>query len=147
MKKLINNYLSILNRAIKDSHLEEDIETLAHALLKAWKENRTVFICGNGGSAANAIHLENDFTYGVACKNNDHGMNMTALTSNSSVLTCLANDISYDDIFSEQLKSKYRAGDILIVLSGSGNSRNIIKALKMAKKLNIESFAILGFDG
>ena len=69
------------------------------------------------------------------------------MASNTSVITCLANDIGYDEIFSEQLRVKGNKDDILILLSGSGNSSNIIKAIETADKLKIRTFAILGFDG
>ena len=74
-------------------------------------------------------------------------MKVESLVSNSGVLTCLANDIGYENIFSEQLRVKGSKGDILIVLSGSGNSKNIINVLKVAKKLGIKSYAILGYNG
>lgn len=105
-----------------------------------------IFICGNGGSAANAMHIANDLTYGAGASTGK-GFNIEALPSNTSVITCLANDIGYENIYSEQLRVKGNKGDILIVLSGSGNSKNIINALKISKKIGIKSYAILGFNG
>jgi D-sedoheptulose 7-phosphate isomerase len=75
------------------------------------------------------------------------GFNIEALPANTSVITCLANDIGYENIYSEQLRVKGSRGDILIVLSGSGNSKNILNVLKIAKKIGIKSYAILGYDG
>ena len=101
---------------------EEEVSVLSEALFSAWKEKRRVLICGNGGSAGNAMHLANDFLYGVGAGERP-GLDVEALPSNPSVLTCLANDVGYDDVFSEQIKAKARSGDLLLVLSGSGNSR------------------------
>lgn len=122
------------------------IRKLCGDLRKAWNESRCIWVCGNGGSAANAVHWANDFLYPVA-KNGPRGLKVQALAANPSVLTCLGNDIGYDLIFSRQLTTLASAGDLLIALSGSGNSPNIIEALKTARSLNLQSFAIVGFDG
>jgi D-sedoheptulose 7-phosphate isomerase len=119
---------------------------LADELAAAWREGRRVFICGNGGSAANAIHWANDFLYPVA-KSGGKGMKMSALPANVSVLTCLANDIGYDNVFAAQLATEAEPRDVLIVLSGSGNSPNVVKALEQAKVSKMKSFALLGYSG
>ena len=119
---------------------------LAQALLESWQQGRRVFLCGNGGSAGNAIHLANDFLYGTA-KKTGGGIRAIALSANTAVLTCLANDIGYDHIFSEQLAVQAQKGDLLIALSGSGNSGNIVRALEQASAMGVKSFAILGFSG
>lgn len=128
----------------------EAIEMLAQELLRAWTEGRHVYICGNGGSAANAIHMANDFHYGIgACGAGPRlpGLRVEALPANASIITCLANDTGYDNIYAHQLQVKGRKDDILIVLSGSGNSTNVVLALETAKQLGIKSFAILAFSG
>lgn len=115
--------------------------------LRACKESgRQVFICGNGGSAGNAIHMANDFLYGIS-KTLGEGLRVTALPANSAVITCLANDVGYDSIFSAQLAVLANKGDVLIALSGSGNSPNILKALDQAKSMGVRSYAILGYSG
>jgi len=119
---------------------------LAKELRDCWQSDRQLFLCGNGGSAGNAIHLANDFLYGVS-KTFGSGLKVSALPANSSVLTCLANDVGYDEIFSYQLAVQARQDDVLIVLSGSGNSPNIVKALEQAKVLKLRTFAILGYSG
>lgn len=123
-----------------------NVHQLAVALLKCWQHGRTVFLCGNGGSAGNAIHLANDFLYGVA-KKTGAGLRVMALPGNPAVITCLANDVGYDYIFSEQLAVHAQPGDLLIALSGSGNSGNIVKAIEQAKMMGVTSYAVLGFDG
>lgn len=127
----------------------EDWDTtrqLAEELLDCWRTGRQVFICGNGGSAGNAIHIANDFLYGIS-KTYGSGLRIHALPANTSVLTCLANDEGYDDIFSHQIAVQANPGDLLIVLSGSGNSPNVLKALKAARECGLRSFAILGYSG
>jgi D-sedoheptulose 7-phosphate isomerase len=128
----------------------DGVETLAQALRQAWVEGRQVFICGNGGSAANALHLANDLHYGIgACGPGPKlpGLRVEALPANSGVITCLANDTGYDNIYAHQLEVKARAQDLLIVLSGSGNSANVIRALETATNLTMTSFAIVAFTG
>lgn len=122
------------------------VARLAEELFDCWKSGRQVFLCGNGGSAGNAIHLANDFLYGVS-KRKGSALRVTALPANSSVLTCLANDEGYESIFSLQLAVLGRPGDVLIALSGSGNSPNILRAIEQARDMDIRSYAILGFSG
>ena len=123
-----------------------DVSMLARALLIGSRENRQVFLCGNGGSAGNAMHLANDFLYGVRT-GLGKGLRVEALTANPAVLTCLANDVGYEEIFSYQLQEKADPGDILLVLSGSGNSRNVIRALEVGNQIDMKTFAILGYSG
>jgi D-sedoheptulose 7-phosphate isomerase len=122
------------------------VEHLAVAMLNAWKDHKQVFIIGNGGSAGNAIHLTNDFIYGIS-KRMGSGIRMHALPANQAMITCLGNDLGYENIFSHQLAVLSQSGDLLIALSGSGNSTNILNGLSQAKNQGLTSFAILGFDG
>ncbi len=119
---------------------------LTQALARAWKQKRRVFICGNGGSGANANHWANDFLYPVS-KKIGSGLKIISLAANPSVITCLANDEGYDEIFSAQLKVLAEPGDLLIVLSGSGNSPNILRVLQTARQMKLRSFAVLGYSG
>lgn len=145
MKKLIKSYAERLSHALTLGAMDE-IEILGEALRDAWREGRRIYLCGNGGSAGNAIHLANDFIYGAGIKNGV-GLRVEALSANPAVLTCLANDIGYENIYAEQLKVKAEAGDVLIILSGSGNSPNVVKALETGNALGMKTFAILGFSG
>ncbi len=122
------------------------VGSLAQDMQHCWEEGRQVFFCGNGGSAGNAIHLANDFVYGIA-KQTGAGMRALALSANPAVITCLANDVGYDRIYAEQLAVQGRAGDLLIALSGSGNSSNILAVLEQAKAIGVKSYAILGYSG
>lgn len=122
------------------------VATLGHDLLDCWKTGRQVFMAGNGGSAGNAVHLANDFLYAMS-KRPGSGMRIHALPANPAVLTCLANDEGYDQIYSLQLGVLARADDVLIVYSGSGNSPNILRALEEARRIGMRSYAVLGFSG
>jgi len=128
------------------AHNWADVARLAEDLRDCRDNGRQVFLCGNGGSAGNAIHLANDFLYGIS-KTVGVGLRVSALPANSSVITCLANDVGYDAIFSAQLAVQARRGDVLIALSGSGNSPNIVKALEQAKSMGVKTYAILGYGG
>jgi D-sedoheptulose 7-phosphate isomerase len=121
-------------------------ETLAGALYDVWKAGRQVFLCGNGGSAANALHIANDLLYGVSM-GRAPGLRVHALPSNVAALTCLANDCGYDQVFALQLRTYARPGDLVVALSGSGNSPNILRALSEARTLGLQTAAILGYAG
>jgi D-sedoheptulose 7-phosphate isomerase len=139
------NYASRLQESLATADWS-GVAELATDIHACWLEKKQVFFCGNGGSAGNAIHLANDFLYGVA-KRSGGGLRVNALSANPAVITCLANDIGYDRIYSEQLSVLANPGDVLIVLSGSGNSPNIVAALEQAKTMKVKSYAIVGFTG
>ncbi len=132
--------------SVLSAHDWADVARLAEDLRDCRDSGRQVFLCGNGGSAGNAIHLANDLLYGIS-KTVGVGLRVSALPANSSVITCLANDVGYDAIFSAQLAVQARRGDVLIALSGSGNSPNIVKALEQAKSMGVKTYAILGYTG
>jgi D-sedoheptulose 7-phosphate isomerase len=140
-----DGYLARLKSAL-DLLPQPKLEALADALVTTWKEKRQVFIFGNGGSAGNAIHLANDYLYGIS-RQLGKAMRVHALPANSAVVTCLANDEGYESIFIQQLAVLANPGDIAIALSGSGNSPNILRALEYCRDNDIQSFAILGFSG
>ena len=146
MDSLFKKYAASLANIIS-SQAWDEVELLAQTMLTVWQTNKQLFLCGNGGSAGNAIHLANDFLYGISSQISKPGLKVEALTANASVLTCLANDIAYSEIFSEQLLVKADAEDLLIVLSGSGNSKNVVRALEAGNTIGMKTFAILGFSG
>jgi D-sedoheptulose 7-phosphate isomerase len=123
----------------------EIIENLSVDLINTWHSKNNVFLCGNGGSSANANHLANDLIYGINPAG--EGLNVQSLCANTAINLCLANDIGYENIFAKQLSTLGKKGDILIVLSGSGNSANIANVLKEARRIGLKSYAMLGFDG
>ena len=141
IQKYAENLVKIIN-----SFDKKKISSLSKEIKKIWKNKKSLFICGNGGSAGNASHIANDMIYGIGM-GKIPGINVEALAANSSVITCLANDTGYENIFSKQLEAKGKKNDLLICLSGSGNSKNIINAIKQAKKLNMKTFGIFGYSG
>ena len=151
-------YLKIINQNIQehqeilnsiDNKIKNKINTISKIISNSLKKGGTIFWCGNGGSAANAIHIANDLHYGLGVNANrdGRGLKVEALPANSAVITCLANDTGYENIFSHQLRVKAKKDDLLIVLSGSGNSPNIINVLKEGNEIGMKSYGILGFDG
>ena len=147
-KKFTNEYLVKLKECFCDDQISK-IQELSDNLLKVWEEDKTVFLCGNGGSGANAMHIANDLHFGLGDMLIDKkkGLKAEALNSNTAVISCLANDLGYESIFSNQIDVKGSEEDLLISLSGSGNSPNIINAIKAAKKKGMKTYSILGFDG
>ena len=142
---LFADYTSRFSTVLKDFDWSP-VEKLAYDLRDCWQTGRQVFFCGNGGSGGNANHLANDFLYALS-KTPGSGLRVHSLSSNPSVITCLANDEGYDQVFSLQLAVLSRKGDVLITFSGSGNSPNILKALEEAKTVGMTSYAVLGFSG
>lgn len=137
-------YISSLSKQL-DSFDWKKIDMLSECIWKLWADKKRLFLCGNGGSAANAQHLSNDLIYGVAPE--QAAVRVNCLSCNASIMTCIANDTGYHNVFSLQLQTQGESGDGLIVLSGSGNSPNIIKAVHEAKKLGMWTCAIVGFAG
>lgn len=145
----IHGYLQNITTSFDEINIQE-IANLSKTIYNCWVNKQRVFLCGNGGSAANALHIANDFIYGVGVNrefNNLAGLDVEALTSNSAVVTCLANDTGYDNIFAKQLFAKGSKDDLLIVLSGSGNSKNIEAAILCAKTLGMRTAGIFAFEG
>lgn len=132
--------------AVLESFDWQPVMELADELLDCACTGRQLFLAGNGGSAGNAVHLANDFLYAWS-KLQGRGIRVNALPANTAVMSCLANDEGYDEVFSGQLAVHARENDVLLVFSGSGNSPNILRALEQARRMRLKSFAVLGFDG
>jgi D-sedoheptulose 7-phosphate isomerase len=117
----------------------------AEVFVSALKQGNTIFWCGNGGSAAESSHLAVELI--GRFKNNRRPLPSISLNSDTSALTCIANDFGYDEIFARQLEGLAKPGDVLVVLSTSGKSENILRALRKAKELGVTSIALLGKGG
>ncbi len=115
-------------------------------LERAFVERRQVFIVGNGGSAATASHMANDLMLGVA-KEGGRGFRAIALTDSVPLMTAIANDTGYDNVFTAQLRALGRPGDVLIAISGSGKSPNVVEAVKVAREIGIMTVGFLGMGG
>lgn len=136
------DYLSALLKGLDVTAIAAVIEKLDAA---RWQK-KTIFIVGNGGSAATAHHFVNDF--GIGCLMEDrHPFRILSLSENMANVTALGNDTSYDNVFVGQMKSLFRPGDVLLALSVSGNSPNIIKAVEYARSVGGFVIGLTGFDG
>jgi D-sedoheptulose 7-phosphate isomerase len=143
---VVNKYSESLSAVIASISVD-DVRSVVLLLCEARNKSGVIYICGNGGSAANAMHIANDLLYGASNGLKNKPFSVEALTSNFSVISCLANDVSYDKIFSIQLESKACSDDILIVLSGSGNSKNVIEAIIAARNIGMNVLTLTGYDG
>ena len=138
-----NSHISLIEELKKNSQsfIEESSKLIINTILS--KNN--IFWCGNGGSASDALHLSAEFNGKFI--NDRIPLNSTCLNSNISVLTCISNDYDFADVFSRQLEANAQKNDLLISFTTSGNSMNIVKALKCANKKEINSISFLGKDG
>ncbi len=141
----INGYLYRLQDCI-DKLNREEINTLINLLLLARNENRTIFIMGNGGSAATASHFCCDFNKGMSF-GKDKKFKMICLNDNIATMLAYANDTDYSNVFVEQLKNFFNKGDIVIGISGSGNSKNVLKAIEFANSNGGITIGLTGFNG
>jgi D-sedoheptulose 7-phosphate isomerase len=119
---------------------------VARELLRAREEGATVYIVGNGGSAATASHIASDLAKTVSM-DGCPGLRTLALADNTALLTAWANDACYEEVFAAPLRHLVRAGDVLIVVSASGNSPNIVRAVDVAREADVLTIGILGFGG
>jgi len=122
------------------------LDEAGEILLTAYLHSATVFSCGNGGSAAIANHLQCDHLKGVRTAT-DLTPRVVSLSSNVELLTAIANDSSYEEVFAYQLQSQAKPGDVLMAISSSGNSPNIVRALTWAREHGLRTIALTGFDG
>ena len=140
-----HNYIRIKDQLLKNVNKKE-LKNIIKEILIAAKKQRNIFSCGNGGSASTAEHLSCDFSK-QACTDTNLNIKVYSLNSNVSLMTAIANDISYDDIFSFQLNRLGKPNDILLLFSVSGSSKNILKCAKVAKRKKIKIISFTGFDG
>jgi D-sedoheptulose 7-phosphate isomerase len=137
-------------------YFQQSLSTLDHSqvnelvqlLIDAYENERTVFVIGNGGSAANASHLANDLAKGTLYdKEQPKRLRAISLTDNVALMTAYGNDDGYHTIFKQQLQTLAKAGDLVIAISGSGNSPNIIEAISWANDNGLHTIGITGFGG
>ena len=145
MKSQIKNYYNNLSNAINKISVDE-IENCAKVLIKAHKNNNNIFICGNGGSASTASHFACDINKGVSY-GLEKRFKIIPLTDNFATITAYSNDLNYEMIFVEQIKNFFQEKDVLIAISGSGNSKNVIKAVEFVNQNNGISIGWTGYDG
>jgi len=122
------------------------IDRMTDAIWENYEQGGTLYIFGNGGSAALASHLACDFGKGTVTANRPR-FRTVSLSDNVPLMTALANDLAYEDVFSEQLADLAKKRDAVLAISGSGNSPNVVKGLEMARKLGLRTFAVTGYSG
>lgn len=142
---LIDNYFTSIKEVLNQVS-RESISNLYQALLDAYRQEKQVFVMGNGGSASTASHFTCDINKGV-CINLKKRFRVVCLNDNMPTLLAYGNDFSFEDIFVEPLKNFLEPGDLVIGFSGSGNSKNLLKAFAFAKERDAKTFGITGFDG
>jgi D-sedoheptulose 7-phosphate isomerase len=133
-----------INALVHDQCAEE-ISAIGDLMVTILKQGGTIYWCGNGGSAADSQHLAAELV--GRFKDDRRALRSAALSTDSSVLTCVANDYSFDAIFARQIEALGRAGDLLVGISTSGNSENVLRALQAAKALGLQTVGLLGKDG
>jgi len=141
----INEYISHLQKAISEIPICK-IEEITKLLLDAYREDRQIFIFGNGGSASTASHFACDLGKGTISENCKR-FRAISLTDNIALITAWANDTCYDEIFKNQLENLINPGDIVIGISASGNSKNILNAIEYAKLMGCITIGFAGFGG
>jgi D-sedoheptulose 7-phosphate isomerase len=122
-----------------------EIEDFIGVLSDAQREGRRVFFIGNGGSAATASHFANDLSIGT--RSWEMPLRAVALTDNVAILTAIANDYGYDDVFRLQLTTQAQKGDVVVAISASGNSPNLLQAVEYANQASLITVGLTGFDG
>jgi phosphoheptose isomerase len=140
-----DDYAGELTQAV-NSIRRADIEKAAEILIDAYTYGACVFSCGNGGSASIANHLQCDHVKNVG-NGTDLSPRVMSLVANVETITAIANDHAYEDIFVRQLQSQARSGDVLLVISSSGRSANIVRALAWARDNGLRTIALTGFGG
>lgn len=139
-------YFENLSQIFKKIDIKK-LSKLATIFEKCRKQNAKIFVIGNGGSAVNASAMVNDLGFDILKKTKKKSFNIISLSDNNAVSTAISNDIGYENIFLSQIQMNYKKNDVIIVMSVSGNSKNLIKACNWVKKNNGYVFGILGCGG
>ncbi len=144
-KDAIKQYYDREIRVITNLNLDEINEAM-NAIYDTYKNNGTIYVCGNGGSAATASHMQNDFNKGIS-EYVDKKFRFYCLNDNYPTVMAIANDIGYDEIFRFQLINKINKNDLFVGISGSGNSKNVLNAAEYAKEQGAKVLGITGYKG
>ncbi len=148
VRSYIDSYLDSLKKGL-DSLDRGKIDKVVNVLFDAWEKGRQIFLIGNGGSASTASHFACDLGKGTLGRDykDEKRFKVISLVDNVAVLTAYGNDLSFEDIFVQQLRNLVKKDDIVIFITGSGNSENILQAIKLANQNKAVSIGFLGFDG
>ena len=141
----VNDYRLKLT-ALYDLINFEDLEKIVTNIIEAYKHGKTIYVAGNGGSAATASHYQVDFGFFVRYFKKRR-IKVRSLTDHSPLMTAIGNDNSYEQVFAQQMQDNFNQGDVLIAISASGNSMNLVRAVEYANELGGISIGLVGFDG
>lgn len=144
-RQKISEYLELEREVLKKLDIDS-INAAMNLIMEAYTAKKKIYIFGNGGSSATASHYQNDFNKGIS-EYVDTKFNFTCLNDNVATLMAIANDIGFEEVFRFQLKNKLEPGDIVIAISGSGNSRNVILAVEYAKEQGNQVIGMTGYNG
>lgn len=144
-RKDIASYISLETAVLQELHTDQ-INDVLNILEQALEQEQNIYIFGNGGSAATASHFQNDFNKGVS-EHTGKKFRFQCLNDNVATILAIANDIGYEEIFRFQLRGKVKKGDVVIAISGSGNSKNVLYAAEYAKENGAAVVGMTGFSG
>ncbi len=144
-REQIKRYIE-MEKKVLDSLSAESVSDVMNILEEARLKGKRIFICGNGGSASTSSHFECDFNKGVSYDQKIK-YDFECLSDNVPMMMAIANDIGYHDIFVVPLRNKLKSGDVVIGISGSGNSENVVRALRYGNEAGAETIALVGYDG
>jgi D-sedoheptulose 7-phosphate isomerase len=145
IQNYFKDYRNRIDEILNTVQIEKLVETI-ELIISTFKTGNTLYVCGNGGSAATATHMQADFSFFTRYFTKFRPK-VRALTDNAAMMTAVGNDTSFDDIFVEQLKGHFQRGDILICISASGNSENVLRAASYANENGGTSIGFVGFEG
>ena len=146
MKELFKESIKV-KQLIIDSNCIDSLTKMGDDLVEVIKSGNKIMLCGNGGSAADAQHLAAEMLVRLRPKNNRAGLPAISLAQDTSTITACANDFGYNKLFERMVESLGKKGDALIAITTSGNSENVVLAMKVARKMGIKVFAFLGSGG
>lgn len=141
-KNILKDHINLFENFLV---FEDQVNDIANSIYKSFINKGKLILCGNGGSAADSQHIAAEFVGRFEIERGP--LPAIALTTDTSVITCLSNDYNYNDVFSRQIKTLGKKDDCLLAISTSGNSKNVLNAVKVANKLSIRTIGILGNDG
>lgn len=142
IKTYIQNSIEIRKNILADDEMFEKVKEISNKIISALKSENKILFVGNGGSASDCDHLATEFV--SKFYKDRHAFNAISLTSNNALITALSNDFSYDKAFSRQIEAIGKKGDILIALSTSGNSKNVVNAIKVANEMGLTTVGLTG---
>lgn len=145
VRKQLKQSIDTMHKVLADESIHRAVVEAGRITAEAMKAGRKLLVCGNGGSAADAQHLVAEFVSRLTVDR--PALRALALTTDTSILTAIGNDYSYDNVFERQVEALGLEGDVLLAISTSGNSKNCVKALKLAKTMRIHTIAYTGNNG